>query len=380
MKIYDLNASGCFYGALATFSSSLLDKINDGYGQYIRDYARFLNERAFEPRRSHEEYCVEFLTLGMVWSRYSGASSKSPGFLVTFLRLLYRIRKKHTRMKKVIDPIRGKLTGRFIVPSIDKPHRHIQPNPATFSRLLGWLDSTGEFEHEVKRLKNWELYFGERPTTQLQESVESASGLFEWFSREAFEVLGEYVEGVKPFLSEIHPTYRGREDEIFCGKKEAEYLLNMVGAEIMNRGFADEFRKTTRRTVLLPACMRAQPEDLCRAVQTGMDICCSGCMKHCNINRMRLKGIESGFEVFIVPHTSSFTRWLKRWENNREHGIVAVACLLNIVVGGYEMRELQIPSQCVPLNYSGCKKHWHEQGIPTTVNEERVVALATAGN
>ncbi|MFP4164743.1 MAG: hypothetical protein ACLFQB_12870 [Chitinispirillaceae bacterium] len=65
--------------------------------------------------------------------------------------------------------------------------------------------------------------------------------------------------GVSEFLTVKHPSYRGREDELFCGKEKIEYFLNMVASELMNRGLREQFENTSERVVLVPGCMRAQP-------------------------------------------------------------------------------------------------------------------------
>ena len=59
-------------------------------------------------------------------------------------------------------------------------------------------------------------------------------------------------------------------------------------------------------------------------------------------------------------------------------GHSAVACLMNILAGGYEMRARGIASQCVVLDYPGCEGHWRAVGIATGVNEERLVGIAGA--
>jgi hypothetical protein len=51
--------------------------------------------------------------------------------------------------------------------------------------------------------------------------------------------------------------------------------------------------------------------------------------------------------------------------------------MMNILAGGYEMRARGIASQCVPLDYPGCKKHWTKDGVPTAVNEDRLVQIVT---
>ena len=84
-----------------------------------------------------------------------------------------------------------------------------------------------------------------------------------------------------------------------------------------------------------------------------------------------------GAKVYLVPHSSGFSRWLDRWERERGVGVIAVACMLNILPGGYDMRSRRIASQCLPLDYPGCKKHWDKEGSPTAVNEDRLVRIIT---
>jgi hypothetical protein len=87
---------------------------------------------------------------------------------------------------------------------------------------------------------------------------------------------------------------------------------------------------------------------------------------------------REGIEVFIVPHSSSFSRWLERWQNDPKVGVTAVACMMNILPGGYEMRARGIASQCVPLDFPGCQKHWSNGAVATRLNEERLVRIVTA--
>jgi hypothetical protein len=84
-----------------------------------------------------------------------------------------------------------------------------------------------------------------------------------------------------------------------------------------------------------------------------------------------------GAAVYLVPHSTGFSRWLERWQGAPEFGVIAVACLLNILPGGYEMRARGIASQCVPLDYPGCHKHWRPKGIATGLNEQRLVQIVT---
>ena len=72
-----------------------------------------------------------------------------------------------------------------------------------------------------------------------------------------------------------------------------------------------------------------------------------------------------GAEVYLVPHATGFSRWLARWQREPDTGVVATACLTNILPGGYEMRARSIGSQCVPLDFPGCRKHWRRDRLAT---------------
>ena len=42
------------------------------------------------------------------------------------------------------------------------------------------------------------------------------------------------------------------------------------------------------------------------------------------------------------------------------------------------MRARGIASQCVLLDFPGCGRHWSRESLPTEVNKERLVQIATA--
>ena len=206
--------------------------------------------------------------------------------------------------------------------------------------------------------------------------MELAAELFDDFERESAQALGTYTQGVEKFLAtEYGAAARFREDQIFCGRLPAEYHLNMVAAEMMNRGLRVAFERTPRKAVLVPACMRGAQAASCKAKVRGVDMTCTACDPECAVNRITRRMRHLGATVYLVPHTSGFSRWLDRWEREPGVGVVAVACLLNILPGGYEMRERRIASQCVPLDFPGCKRHWDREGISTAVNEDRLVQI-----
>jgi uncharacterized protein len=78
-------------------------------------------------------------------------------------------------------------------------------------------------------------------------------------------------------------------------------------------------------------------------------------------------------KCYLIPHSSDFSRFLKKWENNTDTALVGVTCILNLLTGGYEMKRLNIASQCVFLDYCGCKKHWDNDERPTTLNLQELI-------
>jgi hypothetical protein len=248
-------------------------------------------------------------------------------------------------------------------------------NHKNFNTLIEWLEATGEFAEETKRMRNWQRYFMADTNLDETHALNHINMVFNWFKLNAQNELGKYTVGVKSFLENEHKTYAGREDLLFCGKGEDAYHLNMVGAEIMNWGFAPAYHGTQHKTLLVPGCMRPNNGQQCKANYNGTDITCTQCNAHCAIGRLSKLGETQGFDVYIVPHSSTFTKWLKKWENSTHTGLIAVACLLNLVPGGYEMRNLNIPAQCLLLDFCGCQKHWDAEGFATEINEHKLLEL-----
>ncbi len=309
------NNSDKFYEHLNSFSQKVYEKLNDEVGNIISEYIEFVNSQKIELPRTNQEYSIEILTFAMTLQRYYSPSKKNSLILLNFLKYLYSVRKRSEKFKKVVDPIRGFITGKFIFPKINKNYFGHSINLKALSKLILWLEATGEFEDEVKRFKNWFLFFEDKSTKEIETMFDSFGNVFNWFKVEAKNELGKYSSCVKFFLKNEHKNYKWREDAIFCGKEEVEYHINMVASEIINWGFKEDFLKTEKRVVLVPACMHYNNGEDCTAQIDGDDISCVGCTSDCFVNLIRESGEENNFKVFIVPHSSSFRRWLKRWEN-----------------------------------------------------------------
>lgn len=93
------------------------------------------------------------------------------------------------------------------------------------------------------------------------------------------------------------------------------------------------------------------------------------------MNKYDKLGKEYNFQVYIIPHESNITT-----NTNFKYGdigIIGVVCVTNLISGGFKAKSLGFVPQCVFLDYCGCRAHWHESGIITEINEDKL--LSTLG-
>lgn len=381
--IYDLRlslpGSSGFHADVSRFSDKLLAEFDPRASAEIRGYCDYVQLTLREPPRSLGEYSIELLTLGLVLRRYARASEFTPAWVVGVARRFYELRSAWPQFKPLADFLRATVIRVLFMSRIGRADRPRSDSASRMQdglpRLIRWLQATGEFEQETVRLNNWSSYLYSLPRSQAVHCIETALGLFDWFQREASAALGAYTSGVPGFLATEYSARGIREDQLFCGREPVEYHLCMVASEIMNRGLRADFERKTHKAVLVPACMRGPHATFCRARTSGTDIQCAACSPGCAVNRLTRRMRDHGAKVYLVPHSTGFSRWLQRWQREPDTAVAAVACLLNILPGGYEMRARGIASQCVPLDFPGCQKHWRRDEIATSVNEDQLVKI-----
>jgi uncharacterized protein len=389
--IYDLrhnsSDSNVFYAETAKFADSIVARIDQLARPILDGYCRHLHSCNVEAPRSHGEYVIELLTLGMAVRRCETAAQTTPPWAVLLAQGLILLRRRVPIFKHPADWLRARLSSHFFLPTIHRTqdrgpltrgvseHQRVGSPPARLSQLIGWLSATGEYEQESIRLRNWRNYLNTLSPHDARHCMNIAVESFDDFARRAASKLGRFTEGVERFLSGEYAHRPCREDQIFCGRPPVEYHLNILAAEVMNRGLQDSFEGAARKVVLVPGCMRGRKAGTCKARVDGVDLTCMACDLDCAVNRIAQRMRKLGAKVYVVPHTTGFSQWLDRWQREPGVGVVAVACMLNILPGGYEMRSRSIASQCVPLDYPGCRKHWDLNGFPTAVNEDRLVQI-----
>jgi uncharacterized protein len=273
--------------------------------------------------------------------------------------------------------VRGILMSFFLTPSETKRAEMIPSCLSDLEYLVRWLEATGDLREDAIRFVRWLAYLASLDDVQFKSSMIEVIRFADWFERTSAERMGKYTPNVDSFVEGNSSRYRWREDRFACLRKRVEYHLNMVGAEIMNRAFLQDFARSDRRTVLLPGCMRFRSAEECEGRKTQRGIRCTGCEAKCRVNQIRLLGEQNEYDVMIIPHSSDLSQWATK-HGEPVQGVVASACLSVLVQGGWELKRYGVPAQCVVLDFCGCNKHWHETGLSTKVNIAKLQQLANA--
>lgn len=366
--------SNSYYQDAASFSDIVLNKGLQITMPWIEKVKAYIEKNKIENVRSNEEYMLEILTLGVLWLCYSDDAARLEKIPKEFLTELVEVRQKGGKLKLGADYLRG-ILGTLILYS---EHRsdivsQIQFNMENFIKLIDWLSATGEFIQETRRLKVWQSYLGTIGEKDTSDFIALSVFFAMWFEQQSLSALGKYTEGVEPFLEKVKEKYKWREDLIFCSRQRVEYHLNMAGAEIMNRAYKSDFIKTKRKAVFLPACIRKNLDGKCKARVNKDIMCCSSCDSQCQVNKIKALGKKYDYEVFIIPHESA--AFSDKTINVGELGIIGIACITNLLAGGWKAKALGIPAQCIMLDYCGCKNHWDDEGFSTSINMDQLEKL-----
>lgn len=55
-----------------------------------------------------------------------------------------------------------------------------------------------------------------------------------------------------------------------------------------------------------------------------------------------------------------------------KRGVIGVACITNLISGGFKALRLGYIPQCILLDYCGCSNHWYNKHIMTDINWNRI--------
>ncbi len=367
-----------YYQDVDAFTDEVLAEAEKRVQPLVEAFQSYLEESDRETPRTFSEYAFELLTLGVLWRVYAGDALGTPQTPRRALAALVRLRQQGGCLKPSADFLRGVLGNLFLSPAGRRPTEIPAPTLAHLGQLLDWLAASDVFIQELERLRAWRDFLTDQPSKEAIGNLAVAISFAAWFEARSETVLGRYTPHVERFLTETHPSYRWREDAIFCGRQRVEYHLNMVGTEILNHAFRESFLSATRKVVILPPCMRAKPDGECRASPTPFGNLCAACTPGCYVRRLTELGREHGFEILIMPHELSvFSSGAIApvTVTGNAVGIVGVSCILTNPAGGWETKALGIPAQGVLLDYCGCSWHWHKKGIPTDIDDGQLLRI-----
>lgn len=373
MRPYDIG-SGVhetpFLEAVDRFADLFLAEAERRTGDLLDGFLAYASAGDPSSTRSRGEHAIELLTTGLLRREMGPLVCATTDSTLARLEELWSLRSQDPARKPTADQERGRIFRHLLYEAEAMPGARAQDD-----RLARWLAASGEFVQEALRMRPWLAGDGAFWTTE--DFLVQTDGLAEWFTREAASRLGPWTSGVEGFRKEVMDGAAPREDLLLITRSESLYHLNMVGAVVMNRGFLPGYVKRPRKVVLVPGCLRAHDDHHCQARHDGLDISCTRCESACEVAALDRLARTHDFRVFIVPHASTFTAWLRHWRGDPETALVAAACPLHLVPGGYEMRALGLDAQCVMLDYSGCKRHWDPDGVPTRLDHDRLLALVS---
>ena len=247
--------------------------------------------------------------------------------------------------KSFIDELRGKLLTKFLfMPFKENNEKLTKEN---LDLLINFLEATGDYVDQIPHFNDF------------AHDLEDCVDLTKWFCRNSGKYLGKYTSNLEKYLENNGNSHLMEEDVIFYHGHELEYHLNMLGAEIMNRIFCDDYAKRPRKAIILPSCMNAN-NVMCKAKEDRLGNVCTFCNPKCNVYKINKE--YSNLEVYIVSHESTAFKGAKK-EDMQELGIIGVTCVLNLISGGWKSSNLSIPPQCVLLEHVACKSHWLDEDI-----------------
>ncbi len=362
--------SETYYRDVRNFSQQVIEKAGTSINSIIKDYKNYIRTYNLEEIRESGEYILELLSFGILWRIYArkALAVKLAPFII--MARIAEWRKKHQRIKPFIDFTRGILLTIFLFPRTGKNKAEI-PTLEQIDHVCKWFEATGEFREQALRFIRWRAYWGTKQPDELYKIFHQIETFTDWFNEASLNALGKYTMKVESFLENEKNRYRWREDRVSCTRSRLEYHLNMVGAELLNNAFREDFMKGEKKVVLVPGCMRGRPEYECEAVRVKEGLICSDCTAGCRVNQLRKSGKMqddgSSFDVYIIPHASDLSLWSPK-PGKPVRSVVASACVTTLVEGGWELKRYNVPAQCVLLDYCGCRKHWHPDGFPTAFN------------
>ncbi|WP_405294678.1 DUF116 domain-containing protein [Methanobrevibacter sp.] len=302
----------------------------------------------------NDEESLEALCIGVYWYLYGTTAMDLNGDIHKLLANLAEYRRVFPEDKPFIDELRGKLLTKYLFKPYTKNNEKLTWE--NLDLLVNFLEATGDYIDQIPHFRNF------------NHNLEDCLELTKWFCQNSEKYLGEYTINLEKYIESNGPSHIMEEDVIFYHGHELEYHLNMLGAEIMNRIYREEYGSRTRKAILLPSCMNSNSKK-CQAKEDMLGDVCTFCNPKCKVYQISKK--YQNHEVYIISHESTAFRNAKK-EDKDELGIIGITCVLNLISGGWKARNLSIPPQCVLLEHVACKNHWLDEDIYGEIDKDEL--------
>lgn len=361
-----------YYMEISNFTDHVLSEAEFQIGCVIDGFDDY-ESRSLHKSPSRDLMIFEALMIGVLWRAYIKRAVKLNCESQKLLATLSRKRNENEELKQVIDHDRGILATAVLLPEDPETEKISELTTENLNKLLKWLEATGEFQEELKHINTWMNFLGSLNPQKFSSYLSKIFMFADWFEYTSSEVLGRYTCNLEEFVDENLEKHLWNEDIILFTRKRSEYHMNMFGAEVMSTNFKESFKNRPRKALLLPGCMRYLTESKCPASKTNLGRKCIGCSQKCKVNSLSKLGERKGFEVYVVSHESSALSQSTAKDRD-ELGIVGVACIMNLISGGWKSESLGIPAQCVLLDSCGCE-HWKNEIVSTDINTDQIMKL-----
>lgn len=356
-----------YYQVIKEVAKSVNKEIYGIGERYINEFMIFLKENKVEKLRSVEEYSIEFMLIGVLIQEYidnARAFKNTPLALFSFFN---NMRDKKGKNKKQIDKIRGVLISKYLLKQKNGGDEY---NFNDFIVLIKWLKAAYEFKEQVLRLENWLDFLKTKKITYSNRLIGKTVDASLFLNEVSDHNLANFLCDIESLVNKNYKIHKNKEDIIFCTEGRIQYYFNMVSAQIMNEVYNEKYIKCAEKMYLVPTCMR-QTKSKCQSVKTINGYKCKGCTNECNVNKLDKLGLEKGFRVYSIGHESSLFRGKNRRKINT--GVTGVACILNLMSGGWKAVRLGYIPQCILLQTCGCSNHWREEDVMTDINWNKII-------
>lgn len=359
-----------YYYDLEGIAKKIDDKVKGFFKDEIREYRRFLSDNKIEKARTESEYGLELLVFGVLYQCYGKRVVGKSIFQMKVLNWVVNRRANAKRGKSFFSKIKGILSENYLTET-GRDNILCKKN---FNKFVYWLKATGEFKEEGLRFDFWKLYIDTLNYSEVSIFFKKIMDLSTYFKEYCGEKFNEYTSGVDDFIKKASKEHKWKEDILLVTRGEIEYKLNMIGAQILNNTYRKDFLATKKKYIFIPGCMTEKSMNECKAHKVKNGYECAHCTKNCSVNRASEIAKEHNAKILIVYHESELYKSEYKSENENV-GIVGIACVLNLISGGFKAKRIGYIPQCVVLNYSGCTNHWTTNKMPTAIDESRLSKL-----